>query len=544
MEENHPSFSTVFNNVGLSYYSQAEYKKAAEQFQLSIQNEQSNLSQNLIAGSERQKREFINTFRETTNAVVSLHLRALPEDAETAQLAFNTILQRKGRILDVWSDSLQSTCQDIGVDYQSLCDDYEQVIEQRSNLEYLKRENSYSDSQSSVQLATLEDNIEDLEDQISRASADFKDATPSVTVSDIQALLPGDSALVEIVLYQPLIDTSIEDLSGGRDVQTDSTYNPYNAASFSQLSRFGAPRYAAYILKDSGVVQSVDLGSADTINASISSFKDSLSITDANGAPVTSPFQVRQEAQNLHRQIISPIRSALGDTTTVFIAPDGELNIVPFEALIDEEDEENRYLVEKYQFRYLTSGRDLLRLKEESAEHGDSALLLGNPDYNRSRSQSFQVSSRDIDFNNRIFGRLDYTQDEVDAIAPLLSNVEKLTEGEATESAVKRQESPSILHMATHGFFLSDESATNPLLKSGLILAGAASLEGSRDGQDGILSALEVSGLNLQGTQLAVLSACDTGQGESEVGEGVYGLRRALVSAGNAESSTQLVAGE
>ncbi len=125
---------------------------------------------------------------------------------------------------------------------------------------------------------------------------------------------------------------------------------------------------------------------------------------------------------------------------------------------------------------------------------------------------------------------------------------------EATETAVKQLQAPSILHLATHGFFLSDQKINlspslggsigqpnskvlkleNPLLRSGLALANINNRNKLPTGSDdGVLTALEVAGLNLRGTQLVVMSACDTGKGDIKVGEGVYGLRRALVIAGS-----------
>jgi CHAT domain-containing protein len=135
------------------------------------------------------------------------------------------------------------------------------------------------------------------------------------------------------------------------------------------------------------------------------------------------------------------------------------------------------------------------------------------------------------------FAPLGGTAREADAIKKLFPDSALLTGARATESALKRVAAPSILHVATHGFFLQDlgapdagASAANPLLRSGLALAGANLRAGGED--DGILTALEASGLNLWGTKLVVLSACDTGLGEVRDGEGVYGLRRALVLAG------------
>ena len=123
-------------------------------------------------------------------------------------------------------------------------------------------------------------------------------------------------------------------------------------------------------------------------------------------------------------------------------------------------------------------------------------------------------------------------------------------QAEATEGAIKKIQNPQILHIATHGFFLEDIDENggdvngmqakiakeNPLLRSGLMLAGSAAI--ARDSmvdnttEDGILTAYEAANLNLAKTDLVVLSACETGLGEVYTGQGVYGLQRAFMVAG------------
>jgi len=130
------------------------------------------------------------------------------------------------------------------------------------------------------------------------------------------------------------------------------------------------------------------------------------------------------------------------------------------------------------------------------------------------------------------FAPLAATADEARAIKRLFPEATLFTGQRATKAALLRVEAPRMLHIASHGFFVQDTrvNVENPLLRSGLALAGANLTRDSH--RDGILTALEASGLNLWGTKLVTLSACDTGVGEVRNGEGVYGLRRAFVLAG------------
>jgi CHAT domain-containing protein len=257
--------------------------------------------------------------------------------------------------------------------------------------------------------------------------------------------------------------------------------------------------------------------------------------------------------------LMQPIRVLLGETKTVFLSPDGALNLLPFGALVDEN---NQYLIKNYAFTYLSSGRDLLRLQAKIKSQ-DPGVIIGDVDFGAvdsgaagNRSQATENNSevlnrRSSTFVSGTFLPLPGTGMEVREINKIFPAAKVLTGKEATEGAIKRLNSPRILHVATHGFFLPNikqdlrdartfQSADgtvrlpvteNPLLRSGLALANANRLES--DKEDGVLTALETSGLNLWGIRLVVLSACETGLGDVLNGEGVFGLRRTLVTAGS-----------
>ncbi|MBW4572751.1 MAG: CHAT domain-containing protein [Tolypothrix carrinoi HA7290-LM1] len=254
-------------------------------------------------------------------------------------------------------------------------------------------------------------------------------------------------------------------------------------------------------------------------------------------------------ARKLDKQVMSPIRTLLGNARQILLSPDGQLTLIPFEAL---RDEKRQYLIQRYSISYLTSGRDLLRFPS-SLNSSSAPVVLADIDYDNVETRQVASGQKNtsVDQASLTFDSLPGTKEEAAAVQKIFPNAKVLLGKQATESAVKQLQAPSILHLATHGFFLSDLEPNsnlsltglgqpqpklqgeNPLLRAGLALAGVNKRNQNTAGNDdGVLTALEVAGLNLHGTQLAVLSACETGTGDVKVGEGVYGLRRAFVIAG------------
>ena len=497
--DNHPATATSLNNLAGLYQSQDDIPQAINYLSQGLAVEEYNLSENLKMGDDKQKQDYMAKVLGRTDVVISLNLQAAPNNPEATRLALKTILERKGRILDVSTNSLQILRQRTDdPESQQLLTQLIEVRTQLSNLTFKKPDDFPSAEIYRQQINEVTEKAKEIEGKIGVRSAEFRSLSQPITLEGIQKLIPADAALVEIVRYQP--------------------YNPKNDS-------FGNPRYAVYILYPNGDIKAKDLGEAKPIDDKLIYFRDNL-------ADAETPIpQLQKSARQLDETLMQPIRQLLGNTKTILLSPDAALNLIPFEALVDEN---NQYLVENYHITYLTSGRDLLRLKDKFASQ-QSPLIVADPFYGKAGEKV--ALTRSIDLSEFTFPGLPGTEQEAKAIKNILPQATVLTGSQATENAVKQAKKPNILHIATHGFFKPERNVIeNPLLRSGLVLAGVKI--GQSAGDDGVLTALETTNLNLVGTKLVVLSACDTGKGDIKIGQGVYGLRRALVIAG---SESQLI---
>jgi CHAT domain-containing protein len=263
-----------------------------------------------------------------------------------------------------------------------------------------------------------------------------------------------------------------------------------------------------------------------------------------------------QDSFDLRTVLFDPLTPAFGGRKRLLLAPDGNLSRLPFEVLPTAD---GRRVIDEYQISYLGAGRDILRFRTQASGQPSEPLVIADPDFDLSSEVSRASpslpapvgrQSRELDLQTMHFSRLSGTRVEGERIAEMLG-VAAWFEGTALEARLKAHKSPRILHLATHGFFLPDQkrdpersaglrgsgaAMENPLLRSGLALAGAntARRQGSLppEAEDGILTAEDVSGMDLLNTELVVLSACETGLGQVRIGEGVFGLRRSFVLAG------------
>lgn len=249
----------------------------------------------------------------------------------------------------------------------------------------------------------------------------------------------------------------------------------------------------------------------------------------------------------------------------IYVSQDGVYNSININVLFDPAS--NKYLSDQLDIEVVTNTRDITSKVSKTERHAlKKASLFGYPNYlEKETSTKGKILNDSPDLINStdslkrffaggVISRLPATQTEVNSIAGLLSangvEVMKYMDQQASEEQAKRLTEFQVLHIATHGYFLqnigdvatagfagfdSRKIAQNPLLRSGLLMAGSQqAINGQRnpDEEDGILTAYEAMNLNLDKTELVVLSACETGLGEIKNGEGVYGLQRAFQTAG------------
>jgi CHAT domain-containing protein len=478
--KDHPNVATSLNNLANLYNDQRKYVQAVKFHDRDSVIREKELNKTLLIGSERDKKDYVDNILTSPSFSINLAIKSNRTDAD--RLALTNVLRRQGRILDATATTIQGIRTQLKnrPDLEKLFDDLKAVFQEQSALTTNKL-NEKNPPAYRARYQELEQRRQELESKLSNESAVFRQAIAPIELTKVQALVPPDAALVHIIRYQP--------------------YNPQGGAK----NRFAAPHYAAAILRSTGNPHWVDLGAAAPIEQNIQKFR-----TELQDGSNTNKQQRQQAARALHTQLIQPLRQHLGDAKHLLLSPDAALNLIPFEAL---QDPDNKYLIERYAFSYLTSGRDLLRF----------------PTAPPSRQQPVLFS--EIDYQNR-FSPL-ATKEETSQIQKIFPNTQIIRDRAATKTALQQVQAPQILHLATHGFFKpapKDTAANldNPLTRSGIVLAGDDSRSGA-----GILTGLEASALDLYGTQLVVLSACETGLGDISAGEGIYGLRRALVIAGS-----------
>jgi len=508
----HPDTATDLNNLAALYDDQGLYAKAEPLARRGLSVEFTLIQRESPYLPVAERQSFLQIFGNAYEVAFSSAQRG----SSGANLALFSRLNRQGLLQEI--EQRQAQLASLPGPQQVLANELRAVTQQLASI-----------TLSPEQRQQLRGRQEGLEKQLYRLLPQLQRRV--VEVQQVAAALPAGSALIEFQRYDPY---------DGR--------NP-------QDQRWGESRYLAMALKPDGAITPIDLGLAKPIDTAI---KSALEASEQKQADALELWA------QVGRSVLDPLTAATRGVNTLFISPDGELNRIPFAAL--PAPGSKQLLSEAVQLRLLTTGRELLDLQNASNGKTSQALVVANPAFDRSlvpvqAQQQLAVSQqRSADLGSQRWAPLPGTAKEGAAIAQLTGG--RLLAGEQASAAAiqQQQQAPRLLHLATHAYFQPDLpevernndqqrsnphqgpaalSGENPLLRSGIALAGANQPDADPS-DDGYLTALEVARLNWKGTELVVISACESGKGDIQAGEGVYGLKRAIAVAGARSSLLSL----
>lgn len=528
--EEHIQYDIQLSNLATLYWLMEKPDNSFIQFRQANQNQLAYLHKTYNLLSEQEKANFNQIILGNFTAFHGFTYHARQEVPEAMEEDLLVALATSGLLLNSSKQMREAVRLSGDTALQNLYDNWMLVNKQvdlAASLTIDERKNR------SLDLAALQSKANDIERELVQKSAGLVDI-PDYTIGKAQvssALRKGEAA-----------------------VQFNSfAYRNPKAWTDSVL-------YVAYIITPGGGLQYLPLFEDRQLLPLVKS------LADSSGKPIVG----RQTLEQLHDLVWRPLLPYLQEVSTVYYAPSGLLNKVPFAAVSSAGKETPGNAPE---LRCMFSVRDLPALKEKETPVAAGGLLAlfggANFDYPEkpANEQNFMYAPLVFGIADSLrgssWGYLKGSLEEVKQINAIAvrSGLKTVlyTGTEASEAhlvSVTKEKKPAILHIATHGYYVQPpkrkpqadlafamigdaqpiRSAENPLLRSGLLLAGANQKwqynKNTDADNDGILTAQEISRMDLSNTQLVVLSACETGLGDIRHSEGVYGMQRAFRMAG------------
>ena len=562
----HPDLAETLMNLAVCFAASNRAAQALAVMTEAAGHDDCTLTQVLAFANDAQRLEYLQRTRKYVDVFLSFTTGSMPSVPDAIRTTCDLIVRRKGVTVEVMAAQRDAV---LSGRHPELAARLRQASALRVQMAAKTLAAAEADNPEEQRIvAGWQRQIDELETDLARAIPEL-DLSARLRVADTKALaaalLPG-TALIEFVRFH----------------QFD-----FHALPAKREPQWRPPRYVAVVVVQDTVhdVRLIDLGDAHAIDLLIARFRTAVSgeravSTTAGAAGANDGRQLDAEdvtvadgaageaGEELRRAVFDPLTTAFAGNTRLILAPDAHLCRLPFESLPAGD---GRFLVDIYAISYVGSARDILRFDAPTRGRGSAPLIVADPDFDLSADAAVRDhadetarsgrQSRDARSGTPFFRRLSGTRSEGARIAEMLG-APALMDRDALDATIKACSSPSILHLATHGFFLTDQieapdgrragsDATserrddrltrlareeNPLLRSGLAFAGVNTWLRDKPmapgAEDGLLTAVDVTALDLRNTELAVLSACDTGLGQMRVAEGVFGLRRAFVIAG------------
>ena len=499
----HPNTANSYNNIGSAYYGMGDYNKTYAYSKKAYYIFKANRDKNFETLSSEQKKKFLEANRwYLPNLLTSgySYQQATKDKEALSQEIYEIFINDKGILLD--DENTIAMLKNISQD--------KNLISKIDSLDSLKRAyaklagtmpkpeeaKSYQDK-----LKALGEDIEKVEIEIAKISPKFKQelGIKDLKLSDLTSLLKPNELFVDIGYY--------------------------------------GKNYYIFSVDKSGEVKFVKLNDKDSdrVNTTIKEFRADIdkiiNATDANSS------KALKELYNI--VITNGIGDRIDKFNSLIISTDGALRLLPFETLMDGD----RYLIESKQIRYTPSAKEFIRThKFNIKDEGKDITMFSDPNYESKSGKIMEMVADTPNVNKAVqtrsiknmgtFKRLRGFKKEEEVLQSSFSGVKLFSRENANEENILAVKSPKILHITTHGYFISDENITNPMLKSGVALSGA-NIGIKQQTGEGLVNALKLSGLSLDGTDLVVLSACETGLVDVKDTSSVASLPKTFIQAGS-----------
>ncbi|MBE9153319.1 CHAT domain-containing protein [Cyanobium sp. LEGE 06113] len=506
--KSHPLQASLFYNIGAFYYYAKNDSQATLHYTKQGLDSQAHFLQSQLPFLPNSRRpSLLATIASQGQAAKWLYWWSL-EYPDAVETAFTHRINSRGQLADLYRRQLiiasgTGASSDLLARIRSVTNELASVITLSATRERLTIER------------------EKLEEQLLRSLPEVR--PNPVTLDQVSAALPANGLLIEFQKYSEFL---------GDESRADQAW--------------GDESYLAFLLQPAKKPQVISISRSSTLD---------LAIHQALFASASNLENADEAWEAVGELIFRPLKPYINNQREIFISSDGELSRVPFSGLPSLVSSTDLF-ARNQRLRLVSSGRDLIRF-QQTPPPGQAPLIIANPSFTRDPNVAAVTAGKTpVQQRSGVLSQVEWdplpgTATEGEQIAALLGT-QALTHEKASVTLLERTRAPRILHIASHGFFVGDKDlvpgnlqhailASNkavqvfqggdPLLRSGVVLAGANN-PGLDLKDDGLLTAHEAVGLELDGTELVVLSACSTAQGDLRTGEGVFGLQRAFTVAG------------
>ena len=537
--KDHPDVAISLNSLAGLYAVTDKHTESHWLFTRGISIEDIKRENVFLLLSEKEKIKYMKQNEGSLYAFINHTAMSMTNDRDALADTLNAWLRWKGAVIEAQGRYMDALYTSNNPEIKKRFDDLTSSRRELARLQ-MSGPGKMSSEEYKTKIEALGKQKDAIEAELSKLSKDFalEKTAGKADVKRISSILPKDS------IYIDFADIDIWNFKEGK---------------------WEKPRYLAFVLipGKEAIVKLIDLASTEDTDRHIKEYLEEMK-KPIEQKTLPRKQLLAKEAKAVYDLIMKPLEQYTKGKKQLFISPDGNLNLIPFEVLMTSE---GKYLMEDHIINYVGAGRDIVRFTDTNTAKGN-ALIMADPDYNLGTEDKEKVTDElrvakavrgevSRDARGLRFNSLPDTKVEADAIEKILTGKNKLTtknyqKRNAIEEVLFSSESPKVLHLATHGYFLKDEEVKqehkpqfitessekmpmtnieNPMLRSGIVLAGVnTAIKEGRD--DGMVTAEKILGLKLKGTDLVVLSACETGVGDVKNGEGVFGLKRAFILSG------------